>query len=128
MKNPKIKYSILQKFYEQNQTKKARNKTNKFFARFAVNKIFRLRFFLFFILLPFSQSALAWSGYDFEGKTEVEIQTGELVREGLVIQFYDLSDDQYHSGKVLYMESVPEGTRIQIEDMDIGQERIFIMN
>jgi hypothetical protein len=69
----------------------------------------------------------AWSGYDYDNKTEIEIETGNLVREGLTIQFYNSKDDKYHAGKVMYMESVAGGTRIQIEDLDMKKERIFIM-
>ena len=77
----------------------------------------------FFITNP----SYAWNGYDYDNKTEVEIETGNLVREGLIIQFYDLKADQYHSAKINYMESVPGGTRIQLEDIDAKKERTFIM-
>lgn len=79
------------------------------------------------IFLSSLSHSYSWSGYDYENKTEIEISTGNLVREGLTIQFYNSKDDKFHSGKVMYMESVPGGTRIQINDSDSKQERIFIM-
>jgi hypothetical protein len=69
----------------------------------------------------------AWTGYDYDNKTEVEIGPGNLVREGLVFQFYDSKSDNYHTAKVLFMDSVAGGTRIQLQDLDTKKERIFIM-
>ncbi len=79
------------------------------------------------IFLTSSKSALAWNGYDYDNKTEVEIGPGNLVREGLVIQFYDSKADNYHTAKVLFMDSVAGGTRIQLQDLDVKKERVFIM-
>lgn len=72
-------------------------------------------------------SGYAWTGYDYDNKTEVEIGPGNLVREGLVFQFYDSKADNYHTAKVLFMDSVAGGTRIQLRDLDIKKDRTFIM-
>jgi hypothetical protein len=77
-----------------------------------------------FLKLP---SALAWSGYDFEDKTEIEIGEGNLVREGLIIQFYDTKLDNYRSAKVLFLEESSGGSRLQVKDLDSKKERVFIM-
>ncbi len=79
------------------------------------------------VFLIFSNSVLAWSGYDFDNKTDIEIGDGNLVREGLTIQFYDAKEDNYHTAKVLFMESIAGGTRIQIDDLDSEKERTLIM-
>ena len=44
-------------------------------------------------------------------------------------QFYDSKLDDYHSGKISFMESVAGGTRIQLLDLDENEkERTFIMS
>lgn len=71
--------------------------------------------------------ALAWNGYDYDNKTSIEIGPGNLVREGSMIQFYDSKKDNYVTAKILFMDSVAGGTRIQLEDLDSKKERTFIM-
>ncbi len=85
--------------------------------------------FLFIATLFFcgTKACLAWDGYDYDNKTAIEIETGNLVREGLVIQFYDSKANDYHAAKVLFMESDAGGTRIQLQDLDSQKERVFIM-
>ncbi len=72
--------------------------------------------------------AFAWTGYDYDNKTQIEIEEGNLVREGLVIQFYDSKLDNYRTVKVLFMESIAGGTRLQVKDLDTKEERTLIMN
>lgn len=79
------------------------------------------------IFLLTTKPAFAWSGYDYDNKTEVEIGEGNLVREGLVIQFYDSKIDNFCTAKVLFMESIAGGTRIQVKDLDNDEERTLIM-
>ena len=74
-----------------------------------------------------SRSSYSWDGYDYDNKIEVEIGPGNLVREGLMIQFYDSKDDNYHSAKVIFMDAVAGGTRIQLQDLDAKKERTLIM-
>jgi hypothetical protein len=87
-------------------------------------KILIIFFLIFFLNQDF---AFAWNGYDYDNKADVEIGPGNLVREGLVIQFYDAKDDNYHTAKVLFMDSVAGGTRIQLNDLDAKKERTLIM-
>lgn len=86
-------------------------------------------FFLFFILLVSSLSnCLAWEGYDFEEKTRIDIGPGNLVREGMVIQFYDIKTDSYHTAKVLLLEHTSSGSStVKVEDLDDKKERVFVM-
>lgn len=72
-------------------------------------------------------SAVAWEGYDYENRGHIDIGPGNLVREGLTIQFYDVNEDDYHTGKVLLMESEAGGVRIVLYDLDAKQRRIFLM-
>ncbi|MBM3580184.1 MAG: hypothetical protein FJX34_05370 [Alphaproteobacteria bacterium] len=76
-------------------------------------------------LLP--NIALAWNGYDYDNKTAVEIGPGKLVRKGLLIEFYDSKLDKYHTAKVMFVESIAGGTRIQLIDLDSGEEITLIM-
>ncbi len=88
-----------------------------------IRKIFTI-LIIFFV----SKSAYAWTGYDYDNKTEIEIGQGNLVREGLLIQFYDSKADNYHTAKVSFMDSIAGGTRIQLQDLDTKKERTFIMS
>jgi Family of unknown function (DUF5334) len=89
---------------------------------------FYILFVLFFAaLLGGSKRSHAWSGYDYENRSEIDIGAGNLVREGLTIQFYDVKADDYHTAKINLMESVPGGTRIMLQDLDTKKDRVFIM-
>ncbi len=91
------------------------------------------KYFLFFASTFFlalfckQNSSYAWTGYDYDNKVEIEIGQGNLVREGLVIQFYDSKEDNYHTAKVMFMDDVAGGTRLQIQDLDTKKERTFLM-
>lgn len=82
-------------------------------------------FIIFFFTLGYD--SYAWNGYDFNSKVEIDIGEGNLVREGLTIQFYDSKTDAYHSAVVLLLESAPGGTMLQVQDLDLKMERTFIM-
>ena len=83
----------------------------------------------FTIYLLFSSNCWAWSGYDYENKTQINIEPGNLVREGLVIQFYDVKSDAYHMAKVLVLEENSGGTTvIKAEDLETKKERSFLMD
>jgi hypothetical protein len=88
------------------------------------NSVIIVTFVSFFLA---TNSAYAWNGYDYDNKTEIEIGPGNLVREGLVIQFYDSKDDQYHTAKISFIDEVAGGSRIQLRDLDTKKDRTFIM-
>jgi hypothetical protein len=71
-------------------------------------------------------NALAWEGIDQENNSMIEIPPGNLVREGLMIEFYE--NDILHNGRVLVMNEMAAGTELTIEDFnDDKQEKTFIM-
>ncbi len=77
-----------------------------------------------------SDDESSWIGYDYSSKTEIEIGKlgpGNQPREGLVFQFYDSKDDNYHTAKVLLIQSIAGGTEIRVDDLDMAEERTFIM-
>jgi hypothetical protein len=83
---------------------------------------------LFLIATLVSKAALAWTGYDYQEKTEIVISGGNLVREGLVIEFYDTKADSFHNGKITMMEETSSGsTTLRIEDFNTKTERVFVM-
>jgi hypothetical protein len=92
-----------------------------------MKKKFTTVLFTFFSIVIFTNPTLAWTGYDYDNKTEIEIGPGNLVREGMMIQFYDSKIDNYQTAKVLFMDSVAGGTRLQIKDLESKKERTFIM-
>ncbi len=83
---------------------------------------------LFLSLVLNSQNCYAWNGYDYDNKTEVEIGPGNLIREGMVFQFYDSKDDNYHTAKINFMQPNSMGTEIELEDLDTKKKRVFIMS
>ena len=93
--------------------------------KFTFLKIF-LNSLLIFISF-FSKNARAWSGYDYEKKTEIDIGQGNLVREGSLIQFYDSKDDNFHTAKINFMQSSAGGVELNLIDLDTKKERNFIM-
>ena len=84
-------------------------------------------FFAAFFFTTSLSFADTWTGYDYDEKTTILIEEGNLVREGLLIQFYDYKLDKYHAAKIIFVESVVDGTRIQVKDLDSKKERTFIM-
>lgn len=80
-------------------------------------------------LIFLTKPALAWSGYDYQAKTEININSGNLVREGLIIEFYDTKLDEYHNGQILMMEETSSGsTTLRIKDFNLNnKERVFVM-
>ena len=90
-----------------------------------MKKLTILTFFTFLFLAI--NHANAWDGYDYDNKTAIEIPEGNLVREGLVIQFYDSKIDNFRTAKILFVDGVAGGTRIQLMDLDKKKERTFIM-
>lgn len=66
--------------------------------------------------------ALAWSGYDLENSQLIEIDSGNLVREGLIIEFFDNKSQNYYYGKVLQMEYSGHYTELKILQLEEGEE------
>ena len=89
-----------------------------------------LKIFLSSLLISLSffiKKAQAWSGYDYETKTEIDIGQGNLVREGSLIQFYDSKDDNFHTARINFMQSSAGGTELNLLDLDTKKERNFVM-
>ncbi|MEK1925054.1 MAG: DUF5334 family protein [Rhizobium giardinii] len=74
-----------------------------------------------------SSSALAWDGYDWESRSYVEIEKGNLVREGNNIEIYDWDSGEYRDVTVEDMQSTGSGTELEVYDYESGDYRTFDM-
>ena len=80
------------------------------------------------ILLFFStNSAYGWSGYDSESGTSVEIDSGNLVREGETIEFFEYGNG-YGSMNIRSMRSYGNHVEIEGFDHESGEIRTFEMD
>lgn len=78
------------------------------------------------VFFAITDLSLAWEGFDQEKNSDIEIPPGNLVRENLIIEFYD--EEELHMGRVIEMNIDASGTELVIEDLnEDNQERIFIM-
>jgi len=83
---------------------------------------------LLFFAVTFTtiKNSLAWDGVDQNRNSPIEIGPGNLVREGLVIDFYDSSE--LHTGRVITMNEIGNGTELVVADFnENNEERTFIM-
>ncbi len=76
-------------------------------------------------LLPFS--AQAWTGYDYESDTAVNIGQGNLVRSGERITIYDSEHGEYHSVVVQSVSGTSPGARVTVYDPEVDDYRVLYM-
>jgi hypothetical protein len=77
-------------------------------------------------LLPLTLSAL--EGYDYETGTHVEIEDGNLVREGQEIEYYDYDTGDYRHGDVESVQKSGSGAEVEVYDQESGEYRTFEMD
>lgn len=85
-----------------------------------------MRFILIALLLT-STNAIAWDGYDYDSGNYVEIEKGNLVREGNDIEFYDYGSGKYKEGEVQSIRNMGSNVEVEIQDRDTGKLRTFEM-
>ena len=66
-------------------------------------------------MILLSTNSMAWDGYDQDGNS-VEIEKGNLVREGLDIEVYNDGDNEYHN--VTIDNITRSGNTVEIEGYD----------
>ena len=81
---------------------------------------------IFFI--SFSSISYAWDGYDYESGSYVEVEKGNLVREGEEIEYYDYDSGEYRTGDVESIESSGSGAEVEVYDHESGEYRTFEMD
>lgn len=82
---------------------------------------------LLFCLLAASFSAFAWDGYDYDKGTYIEIDKGNVVRQGNDIEYYDYSAGEYRTGEVQSIEESGSSVDVEVQDSETGEIRTFEM-
>lgn len=80
------------------------------------------------IFMSFLPTVYAWDGYDYESSSYIEIEAGNLVRQGEEIEYYDYDSAEYRTADVESIESSGSGAELEIYDHDSGEYRIFDMD
>ena len=84
-------------------------------------------FLLAIIFFFYNNNCFAWTGYDLNNNAEIEISSGNLVREGETIRFYDWGEDEDKSGEVKSVDYLFNRTRLEIYESISNEVRIFDM-
>ena len=84
-------------------------------------------FTIFIIFYLLSNSAFAWSGFDYENQTSIDIGSGNLVREGNIIDFYQQKTNELLSAKVLNISYFGNSTELTLQDINTNQKRVVMM-
>ncbi len=90
-------------------------------------KIFSSSLTAFILIIFSSANSLAWDGYDYDNDTAIEINSGNFVREGNVIDIYDWRKGENHKFEVKLMEEMFNSTRIEGYDLDEQKNRVLEM-
>lgn len=81
---------------------------------------------LVFMLFP--TFAYAWDGYDYEKGAHIEIQSGNLVRQGQDIEVYDYSSGEYKDVEVQSVTGNGSGADVEVYDYNTGEYRTLEMD
>ena len=81
----------------------------------------------FTIFFGLNISIHAWDGYDYDSGSFVEIEEGNLVREGLDIEIYDYNDGTYKDVEVESISDYGGTVEVEVYDYDTGEYRTFEM-
>lgn len=76
-------------------------------------------------LLP--GAASAWEGYDYENGRFVEIERGNLVREGREIEVYEYGEG-YKTFEVESINRYGSAVELEVTDSETGEARTFEMD
>lgn len=88
----------------------------------------RVLCFLFVFLFLISAPAFAWDGYDYEAGNYVEIDKGNLVREGETVEVYDYNTGNYHDVEVQSIDDGYGSVELEVYDYDSGEYRTLEMD
>lgn len=78
--------------------------------------------------LIYCAPSMAWNGYDYDRGNYVEIERGNLVREGQTIEYYDYSTGNYSTGDVTDITRYGSSVEVEVYDYDSGEYRTFDMD
>ena len=82
---------------------------------------------LVILVVLFISNANAWDGYDYEKGAYVEIEEGNLVREGATIEIYDYNDGEYKDVEVESVEKFGSTVEVEVYDTESDEHRILEM-
>lgn len=87
-----------------------------------------MRYFIFIITLLFISPALAWDGYDWDNGGYIEVERGNLVREGETIEIYDWDAGEYRDVEVEDINTYGGSVELEVYDTETGEYRTFDMD
>lgn len=82
---------------------------------------------LVFFSAIMSSNIYAWEGVDNDSGSDIEIESGNLVRAGEEIEYYDHDYGEYRSADVESVESSGSGAEVEVYDHESGEYRTFEM-
>ncbi len=84
---------------------------------------------MLFLLLTFTSfiDCFAWNGFERSTGAEIEIGSGNLVKEGEVIKFYDWESEEEKRAEVVSIEYSLASTRLEIYELMTRKNRVFDM-
>ncbi len=77
--------------------------------------------FIFFVSFLFPYFASGWDGYDYEKGSFIEIEEGNLVREGENIEIFDYGTGEYKDVEVEEIERTGDTVEIEVYDYETGE-------
>tara|TARA_B110000259_G_scaffold41282_1_gene47379 strand:+ start:16212 stop:16496 length:285 start_codon:yes stop_codon:yes gene_type:complete len=75
----------------------------------------------------FVSSSFAWVGHEKDSTNMIDIGPNNLTRVGLVIEIFDLNNNQSHEAEVISMEDDGNSLELVLFDIDLQKERVFLM-
>jgi hypothetical protein len=91
-------------------------------------RVFRIIALVVASLVAGLSSASAWDGTDTESGASVEIEGGNLVREGNEIQVYDHEAGEYRDVTVESIERSGSSVEVEVYDTEAGEYRTLEMD
>jgi hypothetical protein len=86
-----------------------------------------MKIFIFSVIVFATMSAFAWEGYDYQEGDSIEIEEGNLVREGEEVEFYDYNSGEYRTGDVESIDRLGSSVEVEVYDHELGEYRTFEM-
>ena len=83
---------------------------------------------IFNLLVFWAFPVMAWDGYDYSNGTYVEIDKGNLVREGEDIEIYDYNAGEYRNVEVQNIDRYGGSTEVEVYDYETGEYRTLEMD
>lgn len=78
--------------------------------------------------LIFVFPAMAWEGFDYSKGGAVEIEQGNLVREGEDIEIFDYNAGEYRNVEVQDVNRYSGSTEVEVYDYETGEYRTLEMD